>query len=212
MEPMASALVPDVHTIALMLLRWIHFMAGITWIGLLYFFNLVNGPFQKTLDAVAKKQVVPSLMPRALWWFRWGAMITFLSGYTYIIWKNWIASDAGMRGAGGLMTSTWGLWISLGALLGTIMWFNVWFIIWPAQKRIIAWVKAGEAPPQMAGIARQALIASRANTYLSVPLLFSMGGASHFPSMNVGTVALVFAISIAIVYTFINVSTKVAAR
>ena len=74
----------DGATLFLFGLRWLHFIFGITWIGLLYFFNFVNGPFAKTMDAETKKKVVPQLMPRALWWFRWGAMITFLSGWTYI--------------------------------------------------------------------------------------------------------------------------------
>ena len=199
----------DIDTTILMILRWIHFLAGIIWIGLLYFFNFINGPFQKTLDASAKKQVVAALMPRTLWWFRWGAMVTILSGYGYIYWKNWVASSAQFSGPGGLMTSTWGQWIVLGGLLGTIMWFNVWFIIWPAQKKIITWVKAGEAPRQMAGLAKRALLASRANTYLSIPLLFCMGGASHFPAFNPVTIVVVFAVGFATVWTFINISGKV---
>ena len=210
MDPITITPALDVHTTVLMLIRWVHFIAGITWIGLLYYFNFINGPFQKSLDAAAKRQVIPALMSRALWWFRWGAMFTLLSGIGYVVWKNWIASDAGFSGPGGLMTSTWGQWITLGGTLGIIMWFNVWFIIWPAQKKIIAWVKAGESPAEMPGLGRRALLASRTNTYLSLPLLFCMGAASHFPAMNPGLIVGVIVVGFAVVYGFIQLSTKVA--
>ena len=193
----------DAATIVLFILRWFHFIFGITWIGLLYFFNFVNGPFAKTMDAGTKKLVVPQLMPRALWWFRWGAMITFLTGWIYIIGKLHL-NGAGLTGPGGLFTSTWGQWISLGALFGSIMWFNVWFIIWPAQKKLIAWTKKGEAPPEMAALTKKAFLASRLNTYLSVPLLFFMGAASHFPSFSWVTVLIVIAFSVALVWHLVN--------
>src|SRR5919199_3292692 len=74
---------PDAQSLARIIVRWFHFAAGITWIGLLYFFNLINVPFQKTLDAPTKKAVNPELLGRSLWWFRWGAVITVLAGLTY---------------------------------------------------------------------------------------------------------------------------------
>lgn len=201
---MPDATTLDVHTLHLFALRWIHFIFGITWIGLLYFFNFVNGPFAKTMDPNTKKLVVPQLMPRALWWFRWGAMITFATGWLYIIWKIFIATDAGLFGTGGLFTSTWGKWISLGAMLGSIMWYNVWFIIWPSQKKIITWTKNGEKPAEMDATVKKAFLASRLNTYLSVPLLFCMGAASHFPSFNVLTVFVMAVISIVLVWHLLN--------
>lgn len=160
-------------------LRWIHFIAGITWIGLLYFFNFVNAHVAKTYDADSKRKVVPELMPRALFFFRWGAMVTFLVGWIYVFWKIFVVSNAGFTGEGGLLTSTWGQWITLGGLLGSIMWFNVWFIIWPNQKKIISAVKAGTAPD--ANLVNRAMLASRTNVYLSMPMLFCMGAASHLP-------------------------------
>ena len=193
----------DGYTIFLFALRWVHFIFGLTWIGLLYFFNFINGPFAKTMDADTKKKVVPQLMPRALWWFRWGAMITMISGWLYIGTKLHL-NGGGMTGPGGLFTSTWGQWISLGALMGTIMWFNVWFIIWPNQKKIITWTKKGEAPPEMAGLVRKAFLASRLNTYLSVPLLFCMGAASHLPVFNLPIVLTVIVISIALVWHLVE--------
>ena len=172
----------DLHTNVLFAARWIHYVAGIIWIGHLYFFNFVNANFAKTLDASCKQKVVPELMPRALFWFRWGAMFTLLSGLTIIIWKLWIASDAGFAGDVGLMTSSWGQWSSFGALLGIIMWFNVWFIIWPAQRKIIPAIKAGKAPD--AALVKRATHVSKINTYLSIPMLFGMGAASHLPQFN----------------------------
>lgn len=161
--------------------RWVHFVAGITWIGMLYFFNLVNVHFGKLLDAETRKKVVPELMPRALFWFRWGAMLTLLSGLFIIYWNYWVAGAAGFSG---LFASSYGAWITFGGFLGIIMWFNVWFIIWPAQKKIIGWIKKGEAPAEMGGLVKRATNTSKLNMYLSVPMLFGMGAASHFPVDN----------------------------
>jgi uncharacterized membrane protein len=162
------------------LFRWIHFLAGITWIGLLYYFNLINAHFQGALSADVRKQVVPEIMPRTLWWFRWGAMFTFISGLLLIIWKYFLLGS-GFTGESGLMSTPGGLWITLAGLFGTVMWFNVWFIIWPAQRQIITWVKQGQSPPEQAALAKRATLASRTNTFLSVPLLFGMfAGAGHY--------------------------------
>ncbi len=171
----------DSHTITLMLLRWLHITAGITWVGLLYFFNFINIPFGKTMDGGTKKAVVPELMPRALWWFRWGAMWTWVSGVVYLYWKYWV-TGTGATGDSGLFSSTAGQWITLGGLFGTIMWFNVWFVIWPRQKKIITAIKGGQAPD--AGMMKAAALASKINTYLSVPLIFMMGASSHLPVMG----------------------------
>ncbi|MFO1518261.1 MAG: urate hydroxylase PuuD [bacterium] len=189
-------------------LRWLHFIFGILWIGHLYFFNFVNGNFQAKLDAAVKQKVVPELMPRALWWFRWGAMLTFLTGYSMIIYRYWIATDGGMKA---LMASSYGQWISLGGLLGTIMWFNVWFIIWPNQKKIIRAVAAGEKPD--AGKVELARKASKLNTFLSIPMLFGMGAASHLPISNwqwwVGAIVIGFLIAQTLFKLAPKVGTKV---
>jgi uncharacterized membrane protein len=153
------------------LFRWIHFLAGITWIGLLYFFNLVNVNFMKSLDAGTKGKVVPQLMPPALWWFRWSALVTVLAGLLILIKK--------MPGSG-----SWQVSIGIGGLLGIIMFLNVWLIIWPNQKRIIqmtadAAAKQQSPPAEMAAMARKAYLASRTNFYLSIPMLFFMA-LSHY--------------------------------
>jgi len=230
----------DFNTNFLMFTRWIHFLAGITWIGLLYFFNLVNVPFQKELDASTKGRVVPALMPRALWWFRMSAVITVLAGIIY--WGNIVATDAHNAGASsglamgsffGIWTVVWGIlyvvlipgkgaldkgpvigviyavvvfvaawcfltlndqgWqsnrllsIGIGGGIGWVMMLNVWGVIWRIQKRLIAWTKDNAAngtpiPEQAKRLARMAFMASRANAFLSIVMLFFMGAASHYP-------------------------------
>lgn len=168
----------------LFLLRWIHFMAGITWIGLLYYFNFVQVPFMGQAGTEAGRPIVTRfLAPRALWWFRWGAMLTFLSGIA-IIGIN-VA-----QGGGAIMAQNWGITISIGALLGTIMFLNVWLIIWPKQKIIIASAEAvaagGAADPAAAAAGPVAFLASRTNTLFSIPMLFFMGAARHLPILGEG--------------------------
>ena len=226
------------------LLRTLHFLAGIIWIGHLYFFNLVNVNLMKALDGPTKGKVIPQLMPRALWWFRWGAVITVLVGLMYyamytlkadsynagknvwavllvwllvpvvtfaiellvvrrvnngwalavivavlmiimalvIIW--WLKSQ--LAGYGSNKSYS----IGLGGALGFVMLFNVWGIIWPNQKRIISWTadnaENGTAiPAESARLGRVAFLASRANFWLSVPMLFLMGASHDFSMLGV---------------------------
>jgi uncharacterized membrane protein len=160
--------------------RWIHVWAGILWIGHLYFFNFVNANVMAKLDGPTKKLVVPQLMPRALFWFRWAAMFTFLTGlllFYFVYMQQRLLWTKAIPPAQGEVISGRGWWILLGGLLGTVMWFNVWFIIWPAQKQIIPKVRDGVAPD--AALAKRAATASRLNTYLSVPLVAAMV-SQHF--------------------------------
>jgi uncharacterized membrane protein len=160
----------------LFLLRWTHFLAGITWIGILYYFNFVQTPFFAETEAPVRSGAIQRLVPRALWWFRWGAMITFLSGLLIIL-HRW--------GQGGFFAGSYGWAIILGGLMGTIMWANVWFVIWPSQKIVIqnaVDTAAGKAAnPAAAPAGARAGLASRTNTLLSIPMLFYMGAASHLP-------------------------------
>src|SRR5262245_8038633 len=153
-----------------LIFRWIHFLAGITWIGLLYFFNLINTAFLKSLEGPTKNIVIPKLMPAALNWFRHGATVTVLAGlvlYFYLYSKG---------GTGAIA-------LGIGGLLGIIMMANVHAIIWPNQKKIIAAVTAAAqgtpAPAEMAQWGRTALLASRVNFMLSIPMLLFMGAGSH---------------------------------
>jgi uncharacterized membrane protein len=157
----------------LFLLRWIHFLAGVTWIGLLYYFNFVQGPFFAETDAATKSSATQKLVPRALWWFRWGAMLTFLSGLAIL----------GLRRAS--WSDPWGMTILTGALFGTVMFLNVWLVIWPNQKIVIgsavAAASGGQADPKAGPAGRRAFLASRTNVVMSFPMLFFMGAATHFP-------------------------------
>jgi uncharacterized membrane protein len=163
------------------LLRWIHFLAGITWIGMLYYFNLVQTPFFGTeLGGTAKSAMTRGLVPNALWWFRWGAMFTFLTGWLIVLTK--LGHDGVPLGSG-YMTR-----ILTGGLIGTLMWANVWFVIWPAQKLVIAnantVASGGQANPAAAARGAKAGMASRTNTLFSIPMLFFMAAASHFPALT----------------------------
>ena len=120
----------DLYSNFQLLFRWMHVIAGITWIGFLYFFNFVNVPLQAALDDATKKAVNPKLMPRTLWWFRWGAMITFIMGlvlftqiYMYTPGQGFGPTQL-FRGPDGHLTSR-ALWILMGMGFGFIMWFNV---------------------------------------------------------------------------------------
>ncbi|HEY3234876.1 MAG TPA: urate hydroxylase PuuD [Polyangiaceae bacterium] len=155
------------------LARWLHFLAGVTWIGLLYYFNFVQGSWFKEAEASVKGAAVQQLVPRALWWFRWGAMFTFLSGVFIIGIKGHQTGSLGVA-----FETPWGAFIFTGALLGTLMFLNVWLIIWPNQKIVIADAK-GEKNPKAAAAGAKALLASRTNTLFSIPMLFFMGAASH---------------------------------
>lgn len=236
---------PDRTELARIILRWLHFVAGITWIGMLYFFNLVNVPFQKGIDADTKKKVNPDLLGRALWWFRWGALITVLVGLTYYAMYILAADVRNANAIGGgdisiayvllawlgypivlfaiefllikkvpalikdgrvfaivmfvlVAIFTYGLVryfgsalsvgnqsfasnksysIGIGGTYGIVMLLNVWGIIWPNNKRILA-ATAGTGPAAPPELARQAFIASRTNTWLSLPMLLFMG-TSH---------------------------------
>ena len=157
----------------LIVVRWFHFLAGITWIGLLYWFNLVNVNFMKSLDATTRPVVVPALLPRALFWFRHSAWVTVLVGFVLVYGLYWQTNRIDLVNDNGFKT------IFSGMLLGLVMLFNVWMIIWPNQRRVFAALAAGEAPDP--AWARNTLYASRANVTLSFPMLFFMGSASHFP-------------------------------
>lgn len=176
----------DLFTNFSLLIRWIHVIAGIVWIGHLYFFNFVNVPLQGVLDDAAKKAVNPKLLPRALWWFRWGAMITFIAGlvlftmtYMYTPGQGFGSNNLFQDFDGSLTGRA--IWILLGMLFGTIMWFNVWFIIWPAQKNMLS----GKVPQdKLPAVRKRALLASRANTFLSGPMLFGMLAPAHYGAFN----------------------------
>lgn len=215
----------DILELISVLSRWLHIVAGILWIGLLYFYNFVNVQFAATMDGETKKKVIPELMPRGLFWFRWGAAFTWFTGVLLLALvfyhgelmfgadnlEGWVAGSYimvvivfggvfiydilaksplgknprvfvalgfvlaaiviyGMINFGGFDYRAYS--IHTGTMFGTIMAFNVWFRIWPAQKKVIAAVKDGSGPdPALVALAGSR---SKHNTYLSVPLIWTM--------------------------------------
>jgi len=190
----------------LFLLRWLHFLAGITWIGMLYYFNFVQTPFfAKAEPAVRTGMIAGSLVGRALWWFRWGAMITFITGWLYVL-HIMFAQYGGIRE---FFATAYGWKIFFGGMLGSLMWFNVWFVIWPAQQVVMASAsqvaKGGAAIPEAAARGARAGVASRTNTMLSIPMLFFMGAASHLslgsptsPGQKIGALILLLIVMAAV--------------
>lgn len=150
--------------------RWGHFLAGITWIGILYYFNLIQIPYLKAVTPEAKAEAFKHLVPRALFWFRYGALATWLFGFALL----------GPRVPGAFLLQGPDAVIGMGAWLGTIMFLNVWLIIWPNQKKVIGLVAA--SPEEKVKAARLAFLASRTNFMLSIPMLFFMASSAHAPA------------------------------
>jgi uncharacterized membrane protein len=221
-----------------LLLRWIHFLAGITWIGLLYHFNLVAFRSMPKFELPVRSNVISTMMPPTMWWLRWSAVVTVLAGFIYwvlilrteppndpgaflvrtlVIWFVLVVVSFGIQmallriptlsrhtwafviailflvgGQGHLMmklvpyegASNRALAIAVGGGIGLFLLFNVWGIVWRAQKRVIAWATEhpGEPPPaDLQTRMRHAQLVSRASFWLTLPLLFFMAVASHYP-------------------------------
>ena len=162
-----------------MLSRWGHYLAGVTWIGLLYYFNFVQVPSFAQFEAGARTEAITKLVPRALWWFRFAALLTVLTGLSILAFNEQLEGD--------YFKTAPGMSISTGILMALVMFMNVWAIIWPKQQIVIAsaqQVAAGGQPdPEAAGAGRKALLASRTNTMLSIPMLFFMGFTSHLSGL-----------------------------
>jgi len=171
---------PPTAFLELSLARWLHIVTGITWIGLLYYFNLVQIP---ALAVAAADQGGPGgagiskyVAPRALFWFRWAALATWLTGAWYLA-RSGNFVGAFTLGMASDPTNYYQHVIGLGAWLGTIMLFNVWVLIWPNQKKVLGLVKATDE--EKAAARKTAMLASRTNFVLSVPMLLCMGSATH---------------------------------
>jgi uncharacterized membrane protein len=224
---------PTVNALVNLFLRWAHVVAGITWIGHLYFFNWVNAQFQAKVEGPTKKVINPELLPRALFWFRWGAMWTWITG---ILLLGLIYYDGKIVFEDTSRTDTW-LWLAIvlvalavgfvlynaimkaiankvvaaaiclllfagvylfleyvghfggrslyihaGGIFGTMMFLNVWMVIWPNQKKIIAALKAGTPLAPDSPEVKIAGLRSRHNTFMSVPLVLFMI-SNHYPDM-----------------------------
>jgi len=158
--------------------RWLHIMAGITWIGLLYYFNFIQVPSMgKIKEDGSATAITKFIAPRALLWFRWAALVTWLTGSYYL-------EKSGIGLANAFLLKGTAAYIGLGVWMGTIMLFNVWVLIWPNQKKVLGMVEASDEAKLKA--ARIALLASRTNTMLSIPMLFFMvaGSTAHMSIMT----------------------------
>lgn len=156
-------------------LRWLHVLSGVMWIGLLWYFNFVQIPNMAKIPDDQKGAITNTIAPAALFWFRWGAMATIVTGLI-LAWMNGYLADAFMLGFGIYGTFSEML-IGIGMYLGIIMWFNVWFVIWPNQKKALGLIAVDA--DEKAAAARKAMLFSRTNTLLSVPMLFAMVGAQN---------------------------------
>ena len=155
-------------------------LAGITWIGLLYYFNFVQvpalGEAASDEDGPGPAAISKYVAPRALAWFRWGALVTWLSGAAFLFHKGQL-HNAFMLGLNTDPVNQYAMTIGVGAWLGTIMLFNVWVLIWPNQKKVLGMVEA--SPEEVAKAKNTAFLASRSNTLMSIPMVMSMVGAGH---------------------------------
>jgi uncharacterized membrane protein len=162
--------------------RWGHVVFGITWIGLLYYFNFVQVPAFAEMEAAARNNAVDKLASRALWWFRWAAVATVLTGIMLLLFQK--DGDKSQLFSGDYFKSVPGMSIATGILLALTMFANVWLVIWPNQKKVIANARnvqaGGEADPTAGDAGRKALLASRMNAIFSLPMLMFMVGTFHF--------------------------------
>jgi uncharacterized membrane protein len=195
----------DPQSLVSVLLRFGHIVFGIIWLGHLFFFNLVNVPFQADLDKDLKPKVNPKLLLRAFWWFRWGAMYTFVFGLLLLGYKYF---HQGLFWDQGHVSNRAG-WILFGALIGTIMWFNVWFVIWPRQKKILGGLAAGTPHPDAAKLAATAGKASRFNTYASGPMLFGMIVPNNYAGWGHAGMGLALIIGVGFWFGMIKRSFKI---
>ena len=181
---------------------------GIIWLGHLYFFNLVNVLFQGDLDKELKPKVNPKLLLRAFWWFRWGAMYTLVFGLLLFFYK-YVHQGLFFNPAPEGGVSVRAGWILFSMLLALIMWFNVWFVIWPRQKLILGGLAAGTPHPDAAKLAATAGKASRFNTYASGPMLFAMIVPNNYSGWSHSGMALALILGIGFWFGMIKRSFKV---
>lgn len=164
------------HAFGTFIFRWLHVISGVMWIGLLWYFNFVQIPNMGKIPDEQKPAISKVIAPEALFWFRWGAMATIVTGIILAAMNGYLI-DAFTLGAANGFAVEKNIAIGIGMWLGTIMWFNVWFIIWPNQKIALGMVEADAAAKAKAGATAKTF--SRTNTLLSIPMLFAMVSAQN---------------------------------
>jgi uncharacterized membrane protein len=170
--------------------RWAHVVVGITWIGLLYYFNFVQVPAFAEMEAAARNNAIDKLASRALWWFRWAAVATVATGISILLFQGGDGGKIRLTDTDYLKQVN-GVSIATGVLIALVMFVNVWGVIWRNQKRVIANARnvqaGGEADPAAAAAGRRAALASRQNTIFSFTMLMFMVGSAHFFFAGPGT-------------------------
>ncbi len=156
------------------LFRWLHVLSGVMWIGILWYFNFVQIPNMPNIEADQRPAITKVIAPAALFWFRWGAMSTIVTGLILAMLNGYLLDAISIGLTSGVAKNTA---IGIGMWLGTIMWANVWFIIWPKQQIALGMVEADDAAKAAAG--RTAMLFSRTNTMLSIPMLYAMVSAQN---------------------------------
>lgn len=200
------------HAAVLILLRWVHIVFGMMWVGMSFFMNFVLLPSVRRMDPATRVRVVPDLLERASFWIRWSSLVTYVTGWAYLLYQCYGVAHVGFHGEGGLGNTPWGQWISVGVILGTLLLINVWFVIRPAHQKVIRWMRAGQSPPEMPAVAAAAETFGRINLYLAVPLIFTMGAASHLPVMNVWTAAGMSVAGVALVAHLAMIADRIYSR
>ncbi|MBL4864554.1 MAG: urate hydroxylase PuuD [Rhodobiaceae bacterium] len=164
------------HSFVAFLFRWFHVLSGVMWIGLLWYFNFVQIPNMGNIPAEQKPAISKVIAPAALWWFRWGAMATILTGIIVASMNGYLIQAFTLGASEGFAVEKH-IMIGIGMWFGVIMWFNVWFIIWPNQKIALGMVEADGDAKAKAGATAKTF--SRINTLLSIPMLFAMVSAQN---------------------------------
>lgn len=162
------------------ILRWAHVISGVMWIGILWYFNFVQIPNMGKIPDEQKPAIGKVIAPAALFWFRWAAMATIITGLGVAHMNGYFVEALSLGFAGEAVTGH--RMIGIGMWFGIIMWFNVWFIIWPNQKVALGMVDG--SPEEKAAAARKAMLFSRTNTMLSFPMLFAMISAQSLYSLS----------------------------
>lgn len=188
--------VSDLYTAFNMGLRWVHTLAGIIWIGDLYFLDFVCVPLQRSPVDSQRDPTIPTSMRRLFWWLRWGAMISLLSGLLLFV-ANYLYTPGVGLGVTPLFADDHGItdrvtWILFGMTVATVMWFNVWFVVWPQNKVVLA----GKSSVDSSLLSLRSTRAIRTNTLLSGPMLFAMLAPSHYSSISLQTWLFVVVIAV----------------
>jgi uncharacterized membrane protein len=193
---LCAGMLSDISSLTSVVLRFAHIAFGILWLGNLYFFVLVNAPFQKELDDATKAKVNPALLLRGLFWAKRASLYTMLFGWA--LFGHKYGSQGLMREGDAI--SNRALWILAGGILGTVMWFNVWFIMYPRYRQVLLGLANGKMPADAGALVASAAQASSFNFYASGPLVFAMIVPNNFPGLS--PFAMVLAVVMGIGFWF----------